>query len=260
MFHSLGILIFQIPRVAFEEKPYLYVVWFEIYLNIVFFIEMVKIFLTPLTLMNGKKEFSKYQIAVSYIKSWFFYDLFAFYPLAYLRYISVHSEGSFNDWSNFINQNYERLPRFYKIMLLLQLSRARYAESYFKKLLKALGIRMQYQTLVMTFLRLIFLLHCTGCFWYAASIADIKSNKNWVTENKIENEGLFFKYVCCLYWATVTISTVGYGDITPTNGYEVIWALFIIAFGVAVFAFILSELSSNFLEILNSNSSKQDHL
>jgi hypothetical protein len=37
---------------------------------------------------------------------------------------------------------------------------------------------------------------------------------------------------------------VGYGDILPVNYFELVLCLFIIVFGVAVFSYILSNLSS----------------
>jgi hypothetical protein len=59
------------------------------------------------------------KIAINYIKTWFILDIYAFYPLAYLRYISVWDEGTLYWFDMFLVQNFERLNRLYKMMLLL---------------------------------------------------------------------------------------------------------------------------------------------
>ena len=104
---------------------------------------------------------------------------------------------------------------------------------------------------MLTIFQLIFVLHITGCFWYNASIGNfLVSNKNWVTENELQDSDLLVKYATSMYWAIVTCTTVGYGDILPTNKYELVWAMVIIVFGVAIFSYYLSNLSSQFMEIL----------
>jgi len=60
--------------------------------------------------------------------------------------------------------------------------------------------------------------------------------------------------MAAVYWATMTSTTVGYGDILPTNYFELVWAMIIIIFGVAAFGYILSNLSSSFVEITKGNS------
>ena len=60
----------------------------------------------------------------------------------------------------------------------------------------------------------------------------------------MQDASLFSKYNISLYWAVVTCTTVGYGDILPSNNFELFWAMIIIIFGVAVFSYFLSNLAS----------------
>ena len=110
------------------------------------------------------------------------------------------------------------------------------------------------QNVTKTFITLVFILVVAGCFWQTASELNLKSNVNWITTNGLQDSDPFDMFMAAVYWATVTCTTVGYGDILPTNEYELIWAMFIIVIGVAVFSFILSNLSSQFSEITRSNA------
>ena len=249
LLHCSFILGFGVARVAFEEKPWIYVVYLEIYLDIVYLIDSIRIFTSPITLPNGKINWDRKAIAKNYIFGWFVFDLFAFLPLAYFRYTSDHAKGGRDNLQNLIDLNFERLPRFYKIMLLIQLSRTRFAMTNLRLLMKRLDYTVEVQNLIVTFVQLLFILHSTGCLWYSASFGNIETNVNWVTSNELEDAGLLEKFAISYYWATVTCTTVGYGDVLPTNGYELLWAMLVIVFGVAIFSYILSNLASQFSEI-----------
>jgi hypothetical protein len=73
-------------------------------------------------------------------------------------------------------------------------------------------------------------------------------------EAEIEDNTSFDKYITSLYWATVTSITVGYGDITPTNSYEVEFTCIILVIGVSIFSYTLSALATNFNNLLSSSS------
>jgi hypothetical protein len=108
--------------------------------------------------------------------------------------------------------------------------------------------------LIITFAQLVFFVDISGCFWFTDSTGNIANNINWVTANDLEDSSIISKYIVSLYWATVTCTTVGYGDILPTNNFELFWAMIIIIFGVAYFSYILSNLASQFMEISKTNA------
>jgi len=139
-------------------------------------------------------------------------------------------------------------------MLMPQLARARDTLKFFQHFLKNLDFKIEVQNLIQTFVILVYILHVTGCFWNAASTLDIYDYTNWIRTNDLQDAGMLRQYVASMYWATVTCTTVGYGDILPTNNYELLWAMCIIVFGVAVFSYILSDLSSKFSELTRLNA------
>jgi hypothetical protein len=120
--------------------------------------------------------------------------------------------------------------------------------------IKDIKVRSEYQELLIVFIMLSYIIHVAGCLWYASHYGDVKNYTNWITSNEIKDESIPVKYIYSLYWATVTCTTVGYGDLLPTNGFEFIWAMFIMCFGVAIFSYYLSDLSSKFSELVKSST------
>jgi hypothetical protein len=73
----------------------------EFYMDIVYLIDMVRCFTEPYYQKN-KLIKNRRLIAIRYLKTWFLLDIYAFYPLAYLRYISNWEDGNLNPIEMFI--------------------------------------------------------------------------------------------------------------------------------------------------------------
>lgn len=161
---------------------------------------------------------------------------------------------------NFFSFNFDRVPRFYKIMLFFQLGRGRELYSIISLLLKNIQFAIVTQQLIITIIQLFHILHVFGCLWYATTLANIYTKVNWAYVYGISNQPVHEKYMASLYWATVTCTTVGYGDILPTNKYELAWALVIIVFGVAIFSYFLSNMAAQFSEFSKNNAANQERI
>jgi voltage-gated potassium channel len=67
----------------------------------------------------------------------------------------------------------------------------------------------------------------------------------------------FTRYTRALYWCISTLTTVGYGDITPTNNAQNFYAIGVMILGVGVYAYIIGNIASI---ITNLDPAKAAHL
>jgi CRP-like cAMP-binding protein len=96
--------------------------------------------------------------------------------------------------------------------------------------------------------QMIFAAHVLGCIFYYLIANDSAEEINWMTSYDptlvLEDTPAFERYVVSFYWALVTISTVGYGDILPTNHTERIFNICALLIGGLCFAFCLGMLQT----------------
>lgn len=100
--------------------------------------------------------------------------------------------------------------------------------------------------LLILFFVIIFIAHLAACGWYYVGILSNKEHysNNWIKTQDLLNQEWTIQYMSAFYWATVTVMTVGYGDITPQNNLERIVCLFVILFGGMIFPYSINSIGS----------------
>jgi len=98
------------------------------------------------------------------------------------------------------------------------------------------------------------LAHWFGCILY--SITKVEQNEsNWLdTVQGVQGDDITGYYVAALYWAIMTMSTVGYGDIAPITTKERILTIIIMIISSIIFGFLLSSIGSLLLELSRFSS------
>ena len=86
---------------------------------------------------------------------------------------------------------------------------------------------------------LFFVIHLCGCFWFlAAKLSDL-SPDCWVVRLGYIDLPIFDLYLLSYYWALTTITTVGYGDITPRTTLERMYSMVIMLLGILLISFLI---------------------
>ena len=69
------------------------------------------------------------------------------------------------------------------------------------------------------------------------------SHPNWITAQRIEPSNYFDIYVAGIYFVALTVFGIGYGDITPYNIKEKIFAMILLMIGIVIYSWLVSTLS-----------------
>ena len=142
----------------------------------------------------------------------------------------------------FSKYDYSYKFSFIKLIFLIKLYECAEIKD---KFIEAFRIEQKYENL-MNLLALVIncviISHFFACAWYYVGTIERNSEKNWLLSSDIVNESRLYKYVYCYYWTTVTILTVGYGDISPRNLEETIFTTFAVIIGCYVYAFNLNNI------------------
>lgn len=235
-------------RLAFQETVY----WdgwsaFELCIDFLFFIDILINLFSSYPLSDGKYETRQSKIVMSYLKSWLLFDLFACLPFSLIEYYegssgSSNSASSYNDVLRLV-----RLPRLYRILRVsrvFKMIKSYKSGALFEKIEDALGFTAPKAKFLVFVITISTCVHVMACFWYFASKLQGFSPDTWVVKFGIMNKSDETKYLCAVYWAVTTLSTIGYGDITPQNDLERMLAIIWMIFGVGFFSYTVGSLSS----------------
>ncbi|CAD8094826.1 unnamed protein product [Paramecium sonneborni] len=97
--------------------------------------------------------------------------------------------------------------------------------------------------LIFLIISLYYFVHIIGCFWHYLAILGQQLNEiSWIQKYSLEDQTNLIKYDYAVYWATMTMVTVGYGDITASNPIEIVFSNFTMFISSFVFAYSMNSI------------------
>ena len=223
-------------------------------------------------------------IARRYARSWLLIDLVSTAPGPVDFFLSLQLDGCSDSGSAFSAATDEdsgsgsalKLMRALKVAKLIKLTRL----LRLNQLLDSLHDHFPVNTFISKALSLVVLVlyigHLTACLWHwigTQSLARdtepftgepaswlitagfIVDPRPWEGDNAtVIHAALSEKYVGAFYWAFTTMTTVGYGDITPTTARERLFTVAAMMVGASLFGYIIGNVTTL---VGNSHASKK---
>ena len=193
------------------------------------------------------------RLAKTYLRTWFAIDLVSSIPISLILWLS----GTTLD-DGLVSIKFLKLTKFtrlYRLLTLFKVIKVFKANKNIEIFFSYLQFSQDANQIIQSLIRMVFLLHVVGCtFAIVAQLSAQEYLMSWINSQGIDDESVETRYIAACYWAVVTISTVGYGDITPTNETEVLTTIILVFIGVSMYSYIISRLTSIFASVKHSKS------
>ena len=217
---------------------------------IVFSIDMIINFNTGFY-EKDKLVLDRYKILKNYISFWFWIDLLSTIPIDWL----LNLAGTNNSQTNKLVK-YVTILRVLKLLKLIRLTKLKFMILKIKDRIS----NKKFLSLIDIFRLLLYLFlvaHFVACTMYLVS-SDNMSPDGFVAKFVNKSDELAVSpealYVSCLYWAFTTMTSIGYGDITPSNTSERLLCIMVMIISSGIFGFIIGNIGS----IIEKHSHKEN--
>ena len=225
---------------------------FEFGITLAFICDLVANFYTAYR-EGDQFVISKPMIRENYLKGWFLIDLPSSFPTELVGVMVGCSRRTASSTPPTACRTTARVrppqdPSRLRLVRLLRLLRLLKVQEYIDKLEDELHVSLQSLQLVKVVFGLLYarVLGCSGSGPHRCHRMECHGSPRTTTRRA--SCGCVDPYLYSVYFTFTTLTTVGYGDVTPTNNDERLYALLCQLIGAFVFGYILStvaELVSN---------------
>ncbi|CAN6478972.1 unnamed protein product [Victoria cruziana] len=182
-----------------------------------------------------KMVYNRNSIALRYLKSGFIVDVLSCLPWDYFYRTCGRKEEV-------------------RYLLWLRLSRARKVTNFFQRLEKNIRINYLFTRIVKLIVVELYCTHTAACVFYylATTLPESQEGYTWIGSLQLGEYSyknfreipLVRRYMTSLYFAIVTMATVGYGDIHAVNIREMIFIMIFVSFDMVLGAYLIGNMTA----------------
>ena len=250
-FTSLYIFAVNPTLLAFPHIMNKFFVFMEIIVDLIFIVDLLLHFFLAFPDVTGDFLVRKNSVIfINYLTGKFVFDAAGSFPFSIVLFLTNYT-AIFEGKSEFRIIMFIKIIRVIRLKQVFDFSNLKFLSKMMTKTpfvtIESLDMKYKLQRFVNWFFIFVTISHSLTCIWLYISK---KSQDSWI----IEEEGIsdFDMYIVSLYFNWLSIFSIGYGDITPSGYYELIYTILMISFGILVYSIFITALGS----ILSSNDYK----
>ncbi|WOL06611.1 potassium channel KOR1-like isoform X1 [Canna indica] len=185
--------------------------------------------------LTYRMVYSPTSIAFRYVKSSFVVDFLACFPWDYIYKVCGRKEEL-------------------RYLLWIRLARVRKVTDFFQSMEKDIRINYLFTRIVKLIVVELYCTHTAACIFYylATTLPDSMESYTWIGTLKMGDYNyshfreidLWRRYITSLYFAIVTMATVGYGDIHAVNPREMVFVMIYVSFDMILGAYLIGNMTA----------------
>ena len=109
------------------------------------------------------------------------------------------------------------------------------------KLMKFFNVRAGVDRLIWFVLTFFVIVHLVACGFGLVGLEE--PEPSWITAYDLRDNKHWDLYIVCFHWTITTLTTVGYGDISPQNNVERLYSNFVMIAGIFIYSYIIGAVA-----------------
>lgn len=238
------ILVFPFKLSYFSLGLFMFWDYADDFIDFVFLVDLVLNFFTPVFYQN--KFIQEYkEVAKLYLRFWFWVDLLSAIP-----FDLMFGDDPKNSTNGIINYFFT-IPRLYKMLRSLKLLRITrlFRTSNKNFLTRFFQYLADSDSLIISIMPIYIIgfsvAYVFSCIWHFNSNNNHERN-TWLVRFQYNAESVHDRFWASLYYTYSTVTTTGYGDLTPNSVSEFVLTIGFMTFGVVFYSLVYTMIIQKF--------------